>query len=97
MTTSKETTENTKSAKVIKMLQSMAASQKTPSDMLRYLVLDLKIEQQIELMKLFAEAFDVSLGEVTAISGWWHDNTAEMNDNDINHYIGWIIEAYLKK
>ncbi len=97
MTTSKETTENTKSTEVIKTLQSMAASQKTPSDMLRYLVLDLKIEQQIELMKLFTEAFDVSLGEVTAISGWWHDNTAEMNDNDINHYIGWIIEAYLKK
>ena len=78
-------------------LQNMATSGKTPSDMLRYLVLELKIEQQLELMKLFAEAFDVSLGEVTAISGWWHDNTAEMNDNDINHYISWILEAYLEK
>lgn len=75
----------------------MAISQKTPSDMLRYLVLDLKIEQQIELMKLFAEAFGVSLGEVTAISGWWHDNTAEMNDNDINHYIGGVVAEYLEK
>ncbi len=94
MTTSKEAI---KSTEVIKTLQSMATSQNTPSDMLRYLVLDLKIEQQIELMKLFTEAFDVSLGEVTAISGWWHDNTAELNDNDINHYISWIIEEYLEK
>ncbi len=94
MTPSKKTRENTE---VIEALQSMAASQKTPSDMLRYLVLDLKIEQQIDLMKLFTDAFDVSLGEVTAISGWWHDNTAEMNDNDINHYIGWIVSEYLEK
>ncbi len=78
-------------------LQNMANSGKTPSDMLRYLVLELKIEQQLELMKLFAEAFDVSLGEVTAISGWWHDESAEMNDNDINHYIASIIEDYLEK
>ena len=94
MTTSKGSTENTE---VIKTLQSMATSEKTPSDMLRYLVLDLKIEQQIELMKLFSDAFDVSLGEVTAISGWWHDHTAELNDNDINHYIGWVVTEYLEK
>ena len=94
MTTSKKTI---KSTEVIKTLQSMATLQKKPSDMLRYLVLDLKIEQQIDLMKFFTEAFDVSLGEVTAISGWWHDHTAELNDNDINHYIGWIIEKYLEK
>ena len=85
------------SINVVSTLQNMATSGKTPSDMLRYLVLDLKIEQQLELMKLFTEAFDVSLGEVTAISGWWHDDTAEMNDNDINHYIGWVIEEYLEK
>lgn len=85
------------SVNVVTILQNMAASGKKPSELLRYLVLDLKIEQQLELMKLFTEAFNVSLGEVTAISGWWHDDTAEMNDNDINHYIGWILEAYLKK
>ena len=64
--------------------------------MLRYLTLDLKIEQQLELMKLFTSAFDVSLGEVIAISGWWHDASAELNDNDINHYIGGVIKDYLK-
>ncbi len=86
-----------KNPEIISALHGMATSGKTPSDMLRYLVLDLKIEQQIELMKLFTEAFDVSLGEVTAISGWWHDTTAEMNDNDINHYIGWVVAEYLEK
>jgi len=75
-------------------LQSMAKSDKKPADMLRFLVLDLKIEQQLELMRLFTEAFGVTLGEVTAISGWWHDATAELNDNDINHYLGSIIEEY---
>ena len=76
-------------------LQSMATSGGKPSEMLRYLVMYLKIEQQLELMKLFTKAFDVSLGEVTAISGWWHDASAELNDNDINHYIGWVVDDYV--
>ena len=84
----------TDKTEIITKLQSMASSGKKPSELLRYLVLDLKIEQQLELMKLFAEAFDVSLGEVTAISGWWHDASAELNDNDINHYIGRIVGDY---
>ena len=85
----------TDKTEIIAKLQSMASSGNKPSEMLRYLVLDLKIEQQLELMKFFTEAFNVSLGEVTAISGWWHDASAEMNDNDINHYIGWIVDDYV--
>jgi len=73
---------------IINTLQSMAKEGKTPAEMLRYLALDLDIQEQLEHMKLFCEAFDVTLGEVTAISGWWHDNTAELNDNDINAYLG---------
>ena len=76
--------------KIINVLQTMAKSDNKPSEMLRYLVLDLKIEQQLELMVLFSKAFEVTLGEVTAISGWWHDSTAELNDNDINAYISHI-------
>ncbi|MCF6188856.1 MAG: hypothetical protein L3J51_00085 [Cocleimonas sp.] len=85
------TVSKTDETEIITKLHSMAISGGKPSDMLRYLVLDLKIEQQLELMKLFTKAFDVSLGEVTAISGWWHDETAELNDNDINHYIGGVV------
>ncbi len=84
------------SAKIVDTLQNMAKSGGKPSEMLRYLVLDLEIEQQLELMQLFTKAFDVSLGEVTAISGWWHDASAELNDNDIDAYISPIIDEYLE-
>lgn len=74
----------------------MAQDSKTPAEMLRYLVLDLGNEQQIELMKLFSEAFNVTLGEVTAISAWWHDDTAELNDNDLNAYMFPVVKEYLE-
>ena len=81
---------------IIQSLKSMAQNDKTPAEMLRYLVLDLEIEQQLELMMLFTKTFNVTLGEVTAIGGWWHDDTAELNDNDINAYISPLIKDYLK-
>lgn len=80
----------------IQTLQNMAKNSKQPAELLRYLTLDLKIEQQLIIMKLFCEAFNVTLGEVTAITGWWHDGTAEMNDNDINAYMKHVLENYLK-
>ena len=45
---------------IIKVLKTMAKEGKKPSEMLRYLVLGLGEEQQLELMLLFTEAFDVS-------------------------------------
>ena len=83
-------------SKTVQKIKNMAKEEATPAEILRYLVLDLKIEQQIELMKTFSEAFNVTLGEVTAISGWWHDGSAEMNDNDINAYMMPVIQDYLK-
>ena len=80
----------------IQSLKSMAQNDKTPAEMLRYLVLELKVEQQLELMMLFTKAFNVTLGEVTAIGGWWHNDTAELNDSDINAYISPLIKDYLK-
>ena len=74
-------------------LRKMVKEGKKPSELLRYLVLDLGKEQQLELMILFSEAFDCTLGEVTAIGGWWHDETAELNDNDIDAYITGIISS----
>ena len=75
----------------------MAVESKTPAEMLRFLVLDEGMEQQIEWMKLFSEAFDVTLGEVTALSAWWHDDSGELNDNDINAYISPLVNEYLRK
>ena len=80
---------------IILNLRLMAKDGKQAAEILRYLVLELNIEQQLELMALFSKAFDVTLGEVTAISAWWHDDTAEMNDNDINAYISPLIKEYL--
>ncbi len=87
--------ETTSEENTVNKLQEMAKLGGQPSEMLRYLVLDLKIEQQLELMQFFTKAFNVTLGEVTAISGWWHDDTAELNDNDINAYISPIIKAFI--
>ncbi len=78
---------------IIQTLKTMAKEGKKPSEMLRYLVLDVGEQQQIELMLLFTEAFDVNLGEVTAISAWWHDDSAELNDTDIDAYISPLINV----
>ena len=78
---------------IIQTLKAMAAEGKKPSDMLRYLVLDLGEQQQLELMLCFTEAFDLTLGEVTAIGGWWHDDSAELNDADIDAYISPLIKV----
>lgn len=80
---------------LIKNLQTMAKEQKKPSELLRYMVLDLGEQQQLELMIAFTEAFDCTLGEVTAIGGWWHDNSAELNDNDIDAYISPLLTEWL--
>jgi len=80
---------------LIETLQTMAKEGKETSDMLRYLVLDIGQEQQLELMILFTEAFDCLLGEVTAIGGWWHDDSAELNDTDINAYMSPLINDWL--
>lgn len=80
----------------IEDLQTMAEEGSTPAEMLRYLVLELKIEQQIEVMKIFSDAMNATLGEVTAISAWWHDDTAELNDSDINAYMSPLVEEYLE-
>jgi len=82
---------------LIAKLQSMANADKNPSELLRYLVLEIGEEQQLELMILFTEAFDCTLGEVTAIGGWWHDDSAELNDNDIDAYIMPLISNWRTK
>lgn len=79
---------------IVQALQTMAKEAKKPSEMLRYLVIDLGEEQQLELMLRFTEAFECSLGEVTSIGGWWHDDSAELNDTDIDAYITPLITQW---
>lgn len=79
---------------IIKHLRDMAATQSKPSEILRYLTVDLEMTDQINIMKLFSEAFKVTLGEVTMIAAWWHEGSVELNDNDINAYLMPIVEGY---
>lgn len=79
---------------IIEHLRGMAAAQSKPSEILRYLTVDLEMTDQIILMKLFSEAFKVTLGEVTMIAAWWHEGSVELNDNDINAYLMPIVEGY---
>ena len=57
---------------IIEHLRSIAKNKGKPSEILRYLTVDLEMTDQINIMKLFSEAFNVTLGEVTMITAWWH-------------------------
>lgn len=72
---------------IIEHLRTMAESNNKPSDLLRFLAVDLAMTDQVNIMKLFSDAMNVSLGQVTAIAGWWHEGTRELNDNDIDAYL----------
>ena len=83
--------ENTR---IIEHIRSMAEKHQKPSEILRYLAIDLEMEDQVNMMKLFSEALNVSLGEVTAIAGWWHETPTELNDKDIDAYLKHIIDDF---
>lgn len=81
---------------LIEHLRSMAESQSTPSDMLKFMTIDLAMTDQVDIMYLFSESMNVTLGEVTAIAAWWHEGERELNDNDIDAYMGPIVEGYVQ-
>ncbi len=80
---------------IIDMLQNMVTTGKNPSDLLRYIVVDCGIEEQVEIMKLFSEALNVTLGEVTPIVGWWHEGEdRELDDEGVDAYLMPLLTAY---
>ena len=80
---------------IITQLQQQLQQGKTPAQLLRFLTLEEKIEDQIELMQLFCDAFDTNLGSVTAIGGWWYESPRELDDVDIDAYIQPVLDDYL--
>ena len=80
---------------IIEHLRSMAKKKSKPSEILRYLTVDLKMTDQVNIMKLFSKAFDVTLGEVTMIAAWWHEGSVELNDNDIDAYLMPMVKNFL--
>ncbi|RVU83788.1 hypothetical protein EOL70_13250 [Leucothrix sargassi] len=78
----------------IEHLRIMAKEDHKPSELLRYLTVDLEMTDQIDIMRLFSTAMEVTLGEVTAIAAWWHEGERELTDNDIDAYMGPIVHTY---
>lgn len=80
---------------LIEQMRGMARDGKKASQILRFLVVDQSIEDQVRLMELFRDAFKTSLGSVTAIGAWWHEGERELDDEAIDSYIGYVISDFL--
>jgi len=76
-------------------MRGMARDGKKVSQILRFMVIDQSIEDQVKLMELFRDAFKTSLGSVTAIGAWWHEGERELDDEAIDSYIGYVINDFL--
>lgn len=82
---------------LIPKMQEMANTGAKPSDVLRFLAIEHGIQDQVELMSLFAHAYDATMGNVTPIVGWWYEGEHELDDDAINDYIGYVIGDYIAK
>ena len=92
-----DTKEKKNDDQIIEHLRSMARNQNQPSELLRYLTVDLGMTDQVDIMQLFSSSMNVTLGEVTAIAAWWHEGERELTDNDINAYMTPIVQAFSSK
>lgn len=81
---------------IIEHLRSMAVNQSKPSDLLKFMTVELAMTDQVDIMYIFSEAMNVTLGEVTAVAAWWHEGERELNDADIDAYMGPIVENFAK-
>lgn len=82
---------------IVDAMRAQARSGASPAALLRAVAKDYGIVQQIVWMELFCQAFDCTLGAVTAISAWWHEGDNELSDNDLDAYIQYIVDDYLNK
>jgi len=80
---------------LIEQMRGMARDGNKVSQILRFLVVDQSIQDQVLLMELFRDAFKTSLGSVTAIGAWWHEGERELDDEAIDSYIGYVINDFL--
>ncbi|WP_019531213.1 hypothetical protein [Dasania marina] len=79
----------------ITTMQTMAKSGNKISEILSYLAQQEGIEEQLVLMERCRDAFNCSLGNVTAIGAWWHDNSCELDNDALDAYIGYVLTDYL--
>lgn len=88
---------NESTLELVSQLRELAHKNNKPSQLLRFLVLEQKIDDQILHMELFRDAFNCSLGSVTAIGAWWHEGEHELDDEAIDSYIGYVLTDYLQQ
>ena len=81
---------------IIEHLRSMAVNQSKPSDLLKFMTVELAMTDQVDIMYIFSEAMNVTLGEVTAVAAWWHEGERELNDTDIDAYMGSVVGDYAR-
>ena len=79
---------------IIEHLRSMAKSGQQPSELLKFMTVELGMTDQVDIMQLFSAAMKVTLGEVTAIAAWWHEGERELTDTDIDAYMGPIVAEF---
>jgi hypothetical protein len=79
---------------IIQQLRDMAQKQSKPSDMLKFMTVELGMTDQVDIMQLFSSSMNVTLGEVTAIAAWWHEGERELTDTDIDAYMGPIVREF---
>ena len=80
---------------LIVQMRGMARNNSKASQILRFLVINQGIEDQVLLMELFRDAFNTSLGSVTAIGAWWHEGERELDDEAIDSYTSYVITDFL--
>lgn len=80
---------------LIPTMQDMANKGAKPAEVLRFLAIENGIHDQVELMSLFAHAYNATMGNVTPIVGWWYEGERELDDDAINDYIGYVINDYV--
>lgn len=79
---------------IIDHLRDMAEKESSPSDMLKFLTVELSMTDQVDIMRLFSTAMNVTLGEVTAIAAWWHEGERELSDTDIDAYMAPVVKDF---
>lgn len=79
---------------IIQQLRDMAQKQSKPSDILKFMTVELGMTDQVDIMQLFSSAMNVTLGDVTAIAAWWHEGERELTDTVIDAYMEPIVREF---
>ena len=82
-------------SKQVTTMQTMARDGSSIAEILSFIAKEYGIEEQLVLMERCRDAFNCSLGNVTAIGAWWHDGSCELDDASLNAYIGYILTDFL--